>query len=186
MELLFLAVAASVSLASLVVWTRARRAQPGEAPRLPPPSERTALTAQIGDVLEHLDRDWLVDGALALSEAARGARLCRLLDGAEERFLYAGTHTPDVWMLSGFDPPPDSRAEALVRDGATLRLERRWHANALTAGRVGRRQFDPELTVFEYAGAGGRLLIILDGNGKTHAFAGERLLPHAYEILPSK
>ena len=74
MELLFVALAATVSVASLVLWSRARRAQPGEPPRLPAPSERTALTAQIGDILEHLDRDWLIEGAVVLSEAPRVSR----------------------------------------------------------------------------------------------------------------
>ena len=48
----------------------------------------TALTLQVGDVVEHLDRDYLVEGALLLSESPRAARLCRLIDGSIERFLY--------------------------------------------------------------------------------------------------
>jgi hypothetical protein len=187
MELLFLAIAASVGVASLAMWHKARRAQPGEPPRLPPPSERTALTAQLGDVVEHLDRDWLVEGALVLSEAPRGARLCRLIDGAEERFLYAGTQVADTaWLLAPLAQPPEGRTDELSHEGLRLRLERRWRATALAAGKLGRRAVEAELTVYEYAGAGGRLLLLLEGTTRTLAFAGEQLLPHAFEILPGK
>lgn len=188
MEILFLALAATVSFASLVLWSKARQATPGERPRaLLPSSERTPLTAQIGDIVELLDRDWLVDGAIVLSESPRGARLCRLMDGAEERFLYAGTQqSGEAWILHLLEPTPEGRAEDLLHEGERLRLESRWRATVLSAGKMGRRIFEAELTVYEYAGAGGRLVLALDGATRNIAFVGERILPHAIEILPGR
>lgn len=187
LEFLFLALAASFSAASLVLWSRARRAEAQLPPALPPSSERTLLTLQIGDIVEHLDRDYLVEGALLLSEAPRGARLCRLIDGAEERFLYATTGASgDAWLLSEEDVPVEGRPAELEREGEPLRLERTWRASALSAGRLGRRAFEAELAVWEYLGVGGRLALLLDGPARSFTFVGERLLPHAVEILPGR
>lgn len=188
MELLFLAIAASVSVASLMLWSQAKRAQDQKTPRaLPAHVDRTPLTVQIGDVVEHLDRDWLVEGALALSESPRGARLCRLMDGAEECYLYAGSHTDETaWLLRALETVPEARTEELAHDGERLRLERRWQAAVLSAGKLGRRSYEPELTIYEYAGAAGRLLLVLDGATKHTAFLGDRVLPHALEILPGR
>ena len=84
MELVFLALAAAVGVASFVLGRALGRAlKKGAArPALPAPVDRTPLTLQVGDIVEHLDRDYLVEGALLLSESPRAARLCRLIDGA--------------------------------------------------------------------------------------------------------
>jgi Domain of unknown function (DUF4178) len=187
MEFLLLALAATVSVTSLLLWSKARRAEDTETKTLALPAvDRTPLTAQVGDIVEHLDRDWLVEGAIAFSESPRAARLCRLIDGAEERFLYAREHEQEaVWLLAPIDLTPD-RAEELIHDGEPLRLERRWHATVLTAGRLGRRVLEPELTVYEYTAPTGRFLLALDGATRATAFFGERLLPHALEILPGR
>jgi len=188
MEILFLALAATVSFASLVLWSKARHAVPADGPRaLLPAGDRTPLTTQIGDIVELLDRDWLVEGAIVLSESPRAARLCRLIDGAEERFLYAATQPADsAWLLHVLEPAPDGRAEELLHEGERLRLESRWRATVLGAGKMGRRIFEAELRVYEYAGAGGRLILALDGATRSTVFVGERILPHAIEILPGR
>ncbi len=187
LEILFLALATSVSAASFLLWSRSRR-QNAEAAQLAlPTADRTALTLQIGDVVEHLDRDYLVEGALLLSESPRAARLCRLIDGATERFLYATTHGDgEAWLCKPIDRVPETRAEELVHEGERLRLDRRWHAAALGAGKMGQRSFDAEIDVFEYVAPTGRVLLILDGRGKGSAFSGERILPHALEFLPGR
>ncbi len=188
MEYLFLAIAASVSAATLMLWSQARRARKDDATRaLPPAADRTPLTLKVGDVVQHLDRDYLVEGALLLSEAPRAARLCRLIDGAEERFIFATTHSADeAWLLAPVEPAPDVHADEMVHGGERLRLERRWRATALLAGRIGARAFDAELTVYEYGAGTGRFLLMLVGASRTAAFYGERLLPHAVEILPGR
>jgi hypothetical protein len=186
LELLFLALAASVSTASFVLWSRSRRHREAQVPALSS-GDRTALTLQIGDVVEHLDRDYLVEGALLLSETPRAARLCRLIDGATERFLYATTHTEgDAWLLAPVDRAPESRAEEVSHGGERMRLDRRWRAAALGAGKIGPHSFDAEIEVFEYVAPTGRVLLVLDGSGRVNAFGGERLLPHVLEFLPGR
>lgn len=188
MEFLLLALAATISVTSLLLWSKARRAEEAEPKPLALPAlDRTPLTAQVGDIIEHLDRDWLVEGALAFSESPRSARLCRLIDGAEERFLYAREHEPDaVWLLAAVVDLTSDRAEQLVHEGEPLRLERRWHAAVLSAGKLGRRTIEAELTIYEYTASTGRFLLALDGATRASAFFGERLLPHAIEILPGR
>lgn len=187
LELLFLALATSVSAGSLLMWSRSRRRRAPLAPPALPSADRTALTLQIGDVVEHLDRDYLVEGALLLSESPRAARLCRLIDGATERFLYATTHTEiDAWMLSPLERAPESRAEALLHDGERMRLDRRWRAAALGAGKMGRRSFDAEVDVFEYVAPTGSVLLVLDGASRSTAFFGARALAHTLEFLPGR
>ncbi len=181
MELLFLAVAASVSAASLMLWSQARRVRDRKA--LPASTaDRTPLTLQVGDVVTHLDRDFLVEGALLLSESPRAARLFRLIDGAAERFLYATSSSDDAWLLEETSALPEGRPE-LVRGTEALRVERRWRASALTVGRIGKRTFDADVQVYEYIG-GDRLLLLLDGPARSVGFSGLRLLPHAVDILP--
>jgi hypothetical protein len=189
MDYLLFAIATSVGAAGLMLWAQARAARRQETkPRaLPPPVERTPLTLQVGDVVEHLDRDYLVEGALVLSESPRAARVCRLVDGATERFLFASTHaSSEVWLLAPLADAPDSQADEITHAGERLRLERRWRASSLTAGRMGSRTFDAEMTVFEYVAGTGRFLLVLLGPTRTVAFFGDRLLPHAIEILPGK
>ena len=183
MELLFLAIAASVSAASLMLWSQARRAQQTKA--LPAAAEdRTPLTLQVGDVVTHLDRDFLVEGALLLSESPRAARLCRLIDGAQERFLYATSSNEEAWLLEETMTLPEGRPE-LVRSPEALRVERRWRATAQTVGRIGKRTFDADVQVYEYVG-GDKLLLLLDGPARSLGFIGLRLLPHAVEFLPGR
>jgi hypothetical protein len=185
-EALFLAIAASVSVASLMLWSQARRAAGKRQAQLPA-GDRTALTAQIGDVVGHLDRDWLVEGALALSESPRAARLCRIIDGAQERFLYAtSSETRCAWLLGEVGTLPDGRPDELRHEGELLRLERRWRASVLSAGRMGRRAFEPELTIHEYTASSGRFALFLDGANGHAMFFGERVMSHALEILPGK
>jgi hypothetical protein len=145
-----------------------------------PSADRTLLTLQVGDVVQQLDRDYLVEGAVLLSEAPRAARLCRIIDGSLERFVYATTESEEAWLLETAEPP-----EGRPNELPTMRLERRWQASTLSTGRMGPRAFDAELSIHEYVG-GDRLLLVLDGPGRVVAFLGNRLLPHAVDILPGR
>lgn len=175
---------------ALIGRSLAQRAARNAKPALPPATQdRTLLTLQVGDVVEHLDRDYLVEGALLLSESPRAARLCRVIDGAIEKFVYASTEGEDAWLLEPAEAP-EARPTELDRP-MPMRLEKRWRASTLSVGRLGARTFDGELTVYEYAG-GDRLLIVLDGPtrldapGRVVALLGSRLLPHAVDILPGR
>ena len=72
-----LGLVATIGFASYALWSKSRQAD--ERPASPPPlldaPERTPQTLQVGDVVQHLGTDYLVEGALAFSDDGRAARL---------------------------------------------------------------------------------------------------------------
>jgi hypothetical protein len=178
---LLLVIVASVGTSFMLGRTLGRAARARRRTRAAlPPGERTLLTLQVGDIVQHLDRDYLVEGAVLLSEAPRAGRLCRIIDGSQECFVYATTESEDAWLLEPTEPP-----EGRPNDLGALRLEKRWQASTLSTGRMGARAFEPEVAIHEYGG-GDRMLLVLEGPGRVVAFLGHRLLPHAVDILPGR
>src|SRR4051812_46655919 len=101
MELLVLGLVASIGFASYAWWSKARAAElSGTTPPELEAADRTVGTLQVGDIVQHLGTDWLVEGVLTLSEDGHGTRLYRLADGADERFLFAGHAEPEPALLS--------------------------------------------------------------------------------------
>src|SRR5437660_9358829 len=88
MELLVLGLVATIGFASYALWSRS---QPGPAD--PRRDDRTPANMQIGDIVQHLGTDFLVEGSLTLAEedtagGGAGPRLYRIADGGRERYLY--------------------------------------------------------------------------------------------------
>ena len=195
MELLVLGLVAGIGFASYALWHKARKdegeALSAERKRLMPPAERSPTTIQVGDVVQHLGSDFLVEGVVTFSEDGRGARLYRLFEDAGERFLYAKAGTPDPLLLapapatsggaSDSDPP-----ESLQHAGYAYRQTARAHASAIRVGQLGARKHGDRVRVFEYAGPGPSRLLLVDWGDKVETFAGERILASALEILPAR
>lgn len=194
MELLVLGLVAGISFASYALWHKARKdeseAQAAERKRLAPPADRSPTTIQVGDVVQHLGSDFLVEGVVTLSEDGRGARLYRLFDDGGERFLYAKQGTPDPMLLAPTEVASDFAAptppEMLVHAGASYRQTARVQASAIRVGQLGARKHADRVRVFEYAGPGPSRLLLVDWGERVEAFAGERILAHAIEILPAR
>src|SRR5262245_821013 len=99
MELLVLGLVATIGFASYALWQKARAA---ETPLLPSGEERTLATLQVGDVVQHLGADFVVEGVLTMAQAAEvvgGARLYRIVDGARARYLYVTAAAADPLLL---------------------------------------------------------------------------------------
>ena len=192
MELLVLGLVAGIGFASFALWQRARKdegeALASERKRLQAPAERSPTTIQVGDVVQHLGTDFVVEGVITLSEDGRGARLYRMFDGGGERFLYAKTNAPDPLLLASAhvaldgDAPPESVTHA----GARYRQTARAQASAIRVGQLGARKHADKVRVYEYAGPGPARLLIVDWGDRVEAFAGERVLAHALDILPAR
>jgi hypothetical protein len=191
MELLVLGLVAGIGFASYALWHKARKdegdAQQAERKRLLPPVERSPTTLQVGDVVQHLGSDFLVEGVVTLSEDGRGARLYRLFEDAGERFLYAKTGGADPLLLAPAtvavegDPP-----ELLAHAGASYRQSARVQASAIRVGQLGARKHADRVRLFEYAGPGPQRLLLVDWGDRVESFAGERILASALEILPAR
>jgi hypothetical protein len=191
MELLVLGLVAGIGFASYALWHKARKDEgdtlAAERKRLMAPAERSPTTIQVGDVVQHLGSDFLVEGIVTFSEDGRGARLYRLFDDGGERFLYAKAGGSDPLLLAPTtvtvdgDPP-----ESLQHAGGAYRQTARAQASAIRVGQLGTRKHGDRVRVFEYAGPGPARLLVVDWGDKLEAFAGERILASSLDILPAR
>jgi hypothetical protein len=193
MELLVLGLVAGIGFASYALWQKARKdegeAQTAERKRLAAPAERSPTTIQVGDVVQHLGSDFLVEGVVTLSEDGRGARLYRMFDDGGERFLYAKSGNVDPLLLAPTQVAPDFAAtppESLTHEGAPYRQTARVQASAIRVGQFGTRKHADRVRLYEYAGPGPSRLLLIDWGERVEAFAGERIFSHALEILPAR
>jgi hypothetical protein len=181
MELLVLGLVATIGLASYALWQKGRTDEPQA-----PGEERTPANLQVGDVVQHLGTDYVVEGGLVFAEEAAGPgpRLYRLVDGSHTRYLYAAGGDPlllDEASLELSSPPSDS----LEHDRRHFRIREVVHATALRTGVVGQRRADGRVTVRSYA-AGVAHLVLLEWADHLDAFIGERVAAHLIEVLPAK
>jgi hypothetical protein len=191
MELLVLGLVAGIGFASYALWHKARKDEgdtlAAERKRLIAPAERSPTTIQVGDVVQHLGSDFLVEGVVTFSEDGRGARLYRLFEDGGERFLYAKAGGSDPLLLAPTtvsvdgDPP-----ESLQHAGGAYRQTARAQASAIRVGQLGTRKHGDRVRVFEYAGPGPARLLVVDWGDKLEAFAGERILASSLDILPAR
>lgn len=191
MELLVLGLVAGIGFASYALWHKARKdegeALAAERKRLTAPVERSPTTIQVGDVVQHLGSDMLVEGVVTFSEDGRGARLYRLFDDAGERFLFARAGGADPLLLAPAvvsvegEPP-----ETLSHAGASYRQTARAQVSAIRVGQLGARKHGERVRMFEYAGPGPSRMLVVDWGDRVEAFAGERVLASALEILPAR
>jgi hypothetical protein len=195
MELLLLGMVAGIGFASFALWQRARREEDQAAAqrrkRLEAPAERTPTTIQVGDVVQHLGSDYVVEGVLTLSEDGRGARLYRMFDDGGERFLYAKQGHAEPLLLR---PAPEltladlggTPPETLQHGHASFRQTARVQASVIRVGQLGGRKTAERVHLYEYAGPGPERLLLLDWGERVEAFAGEKVATHSLEILPSR
>ncbi len=189
-----LGLVAGIGFASYALWHKARKdegeALAAERKRLMAPAERSPTTIQVGDVVQHLGADFLVEGVITFSEDGRGARLYRLFEDAGERFLYAKAGATDPLLLAPAALAPESSGgelpESLQHAGFAYRQTARAQASAIRVGQLGARKHADRVRVFEYSGPGPARLLVVDWGDKLEAFAGERILASALEILPAR
>jgi hypothetical protein len=197
MELLVLGLVAGIGFASYALWNKARKdeseALAAEKKRLMAPpnttGDRSPTTIQVGDVVQHLGSDMLVEGVVTFSEDGRGARLYRLFDDRGERFLFAKAGGSDPLLLAPATVTLEAAAEppeTLTHAGAPYRQTARAQASAIRVGQLGARKHGDRVRMFEYAGPGPSRMLVVDWGDKLEAFAGERVLASTLEILPAR
>jgi hypothetical protein len=196
MELLILGLVAGIGVASYALWHKAKQddgdSLARERKRLAPPAnvDRSPTTIQVGDVVQHLGSDFLVEGVVTLSEDGRGARLYRLFDDSGERFLYAKAGAADPLLLApaivAAEPTDGEPPETLQHAGGSYQKTARAQVLAIRVGQLGARKHGDRVRLFEYAGPGPARLLMIDWGDQLEAFAGERILASALEILPAR
>jgi hypothetical protein len=186
MELLLLGLVAGLGFVSYSWWSKGRA---GEAlPPALPARERTLATLQVGDVVQHLGTDWLVEGVLTLSAAGKPAQLYRLQDGAEVRFLFTGIERGSEGAAL-LRPAPEATGlgtpERLEVGGHAYHQTARASAAVLRAGSVGARRAGKRVEVASYA-AGLSRVVLLAWDDEVEAFQGEQAPESDFELLPGR
>jgi hypothetical protein len=184
MELLVLGLVATIGFASYALWARTQAGDEG------PAAERTLLTLQVGDVVQHLGTDYVVEGVLSFAGEDGGPqpRLYRMVDGARERYLYVtGGDGVDPLLLdetalaAGASP-----ADALEHAQQHFRVREVAQATALRHGTVGPRRLGGRVTLRSYSAGAAARLVLLEWADHLDAFAGERVAHHLLDVLPGK
>ena len=186
MELIVLGLVATIGVASYALWSRARAEAPPSGPPALNAAERTPGSLQVGDVVQHLGTDWVVEGVLALSEDGRAekprGRLMRLADGGAERFLWTSSTESDPSFVALATLAVEGVPAVVQHAGQTFRLTARATVGALCSGTVGPGRGE-HVGLAEYA-AGPSRLVVLDWGASCEAYVGERIGSHQLEFLP--
>ena len=169
-------------LATGYLWRRDRRALP---PRSSRSGERGPRSLRPGDVLQLPDEDLVVEQVSRLEETGRARLLCRLSGG---RHLWVRSPDPpdaddELWLLR--EAPYEGGApELLALHGLRYRLSGRFPVEATLS--VGAPEPGPALQperVLEYRSIGAARLLVLTGEDRGAAYAGEALPAHRVALL---
>ena len=194
MELIVLGVVAGLSFLSYALWKRSRTEGTQEAlegdrviARLAG-AEPSIHTLRPGDVVSHLQTDYVVEGVLSLDDDGRITRLYRMADGGRVRWLGVKPGAEEPLFLdevTGLEMGVEvSAPDQLTHAGAPYRLAARASARVNTSGSVGPNPPGARAFFYEYAGAGARRLFALASDGRTNAYEGEPVATGMIEILP--
>jgi hypothetical protein len=182
MELLVLGLVATIGFASYALWSRAQTAPTDKLL----PGERTPANVQVGDVVQHLGSDYLVEGSLTLAEEDAGGtapRLHRLVDGARERYLYVAA---EMLLLDETTVTDATLGDALEHERQHFLVREKVRATALRSGQVGTRRLGGKVVVRLYAAGAVARLLVLEWPDHLDAFQGERVSANLIEVLPGK
>ncbi len=183
MELLVLGLVATIGFASYALWSRAQAAgSDGKS------DERTTANLQVGDIVQHLGSDFVVEGSLTLAEedaAGPGPRLYRLVDGKRERYLYAASGG-ELLLLEETTLADGTLSDSLEHDHQHFRVREQVRATALRHGQVGTRRLGGRVAVRLYAASAALRLLVLEWPDHLDAFQGGRISPDLIEVLPGQ
>jgi hypothetical protein len=170
-------------------------AEGGGAARL---LERGPADMRPGDIVQHLGRDWLVEGVIHYDEDGHRWVAGRLVDVSEERWLVAGMDragTAALLLLEvdravevGSYPPEaiwagDRRYNLDRRGTATVKVE--GDAGGLPAPRdVGRPQSVLRCRWWRYSGAGDARLVVEQWGSDFRALRGTSLAEGEVDLMP--
>jgi hypothetical protein len=160
----------------------------GAAP--PPPAlpslDRTVFTLEIGDIVQHLDTDWVVEGKLVYNNQGYTWLEYLLQDGSRRQWLFVEEDdVVEVALLEatsllevGTQPPPQiTFANELyhLKESGTAQMTRQGSTLNRNAERC---------QYFDYQGPNHKILSIENWDGDIEVTAGQIIHPSILTLLP--
>lgn len=167
---------------------RQQQAPAQEIPELSPGAAiaPTVFTLRTGDIVQHRDRDWVVEGQLTYNEGGFTWLEYMLQDGNDIRWLSVEEDDLVEVALSAparevevENPPP----KEIRVQGVTYRCVDSGEARMTRIGRTGIRRAEA-CRFYDYEGPDGQVLSVEDWDGDVEVTLGEEISPGSLRLLP--
>jgi hypothetical protein len=150
------------------------------------PEHRTIFNLQLGDIVEHYGRDWIVEGKLIYEEDGFTWIEYLLQDQQEIRWLSVeeDDHVELSWLQStrSLDIPRNP-PNPLTFEGETYHCVDSGVANMKREGATLNRQAE-QCRYFDYEGEDGKVLSVEDWNGEIEVAYGQTIASGDISIFP--
>lgn len=155
------------------------------APKLPS-GERNIFNLQIGDIVEYMGRDWVIEGRLTYKEEGATWLEYMLQDNSDIRWL--SVEEDDTVEVCFLEPNhtlnvADSPPKQLNFEGETYKLVSSGLADMTQEGNILRRDTE-RCQYFDYQGSQGKVLCIEFWGGEIEVTMGEMINPKTLRLLP--
>lgn len=151
-----------------------------------PPLERTVFTLEIGDIVQYMDTDWVVEGRLTYEDDGYTWFEYLLQDGDRIRWLSVDEDDRvEVFLLEPNNQLEISKEppKQLAFEGETYRCVESGIATMTRIGTTLRRTAE-RCRYFDYEGAQNRVISLEDWNGDIEVTVGQRINPRMLTLLP--
>lgn len=151
-----------------------------------PPLERTVFTLEIGDIVQYMETDWVVEGRLTYDDNGYTWFEYLLQDGDSIRWLSVDEDDHvEVALLESTSQLEVSQKppKQLMFAGETYRCVESGIANMTRIGTTLRRTAE-HCRYFDYQGSNDQVLSIEDWDGEIEVTVGQRINPRMLMLLP--
>lgn len=187
MLLVWIGIIAIVSAGIVLLVLQQRGALPGTGgSRHLPPVERTVFTLEIGDIVQYMDTDWVVEGRLTYEDKDYTWFEYLLQDG--ERIRWLSVDEDDRVEVALLEPTTQLEVsqqppKQITFAGETYRCVESGRATMTRIGTTLRRTGE-HCRYFDYQGSNDQVLSIEDWNGEIEVTVGQRINPRMLSLLP--
>ena len=187
MLFVWIGIIAIVSAGIVLLVLQQRDTLPGtDGRRNLPPVERTVFTLEIGDIVQYMDTDWVVEGRLTYEDNAYTWFEYLLQD--EERIRWLSVDEDDRVEVALLEPTTQLEVsqqppKQLTFAGETYRCVESGRAKMTRIGTTLRRTGE-HCRYFDYQGSNDQVLSIEDWDGEIEVTVGQRINPRMLMLLP--
>lgn len=174
--------------AAAIVWLVRQDRAPLPAASTPElvPLERTVFSLQLGDIVQHLDTDWFVEGRLTYN--SEGYTWLEYLLQERDRIAWLSVEEDDQVEVALLEPLvgleiPDTPPAQLTYGGVTYSLDEAGTAQMTRLGATLNRRGE-QCRYYDYRGPAGQRLSVEDWGDEREVTLGQRLQPRSLTLLP--